>query len=114
MGYTKDHVEIVLKAGSVIAEVSITPLKGTTAASLSSSMNTAKRDTIAASMAAKVKKVPSIETALADGKTLADLKTIHEEPEIAAPPATPEVPTGAAGSDCRATSPMSVRNRLKN
>jgi len=86
-GYKKDHVEVVLKAGSVIAEVSVTPLAGSTAAALTSKIDTTVQTAMEAAVVAGIKAVPKITSALADGKTLADLTISSTAPlESAADP----------------------------
>jgi len=72
-GYTKDHVMVTLKAGSVIAVVTVTPVAGKTAAALEESLTATTQTTMKNAVLAKVKVVPSIDKALADGKTISDL-----------------------------------------
>jgi len=100
-GYKKEHVSVVLKAGSVIAEVTITPLAGSTAAALSSSIDTTKHTSMKADVLAGVKAVPDIESAVADGKMLKDLTVTGPAPAVitvAAPTPAKAKPASTSGA----------------
>jgi len=75
--YTSDDVAVELKAGSVVAEATVTP-KGETASALQSKASEATmKASLETAVKAKVVAVPNLETALTSG-TLADISTTSE------------------------------------
>ena len=95
-GYTKNHIAVVLKSGfaahmlslntlvDIIAEVSITPKQGATAAALIvSSLHASARGAITTTMLTKVKAIPYIQDAVVFGKALGDLAVTSEAPTTA-------------------------------
>jgi len=98
-GYKLEHVSVVLKKGSIKAEVTITPLAGSTAAALSSSITT-QLTSMKATVLAAVKKVPGIESAVADGKMLANLTVESSAPEVITVTAKPKVSSTSGAPAC--------------
>jgi len=108
--YTKDHIEITLSKGSVIAKVDIMPASGSDGAALKSTMDTTS-STVTQAVLAKVKEMPEVKsgTMLELGKGLADLTvTATTAVEVAAvtPSTTKKVAPGiVADVGIRATLP---------
>jgi len=82
-GYASSDIEVTLSSGSVIADVSVTPTTDSTAAALTTSLDSTKQMTMKQAVLTKVKAAPSIETALATGKTLDDLAVTVSAPAVA-------------------------------
>jgi len=89
-GYKLEHVEVSLKAGSVIADVTITPLAGTKASAVSASLDATKQTALNKQAALVVSLLPDMDKALAAGKTKADIATevTGSAPTVAAGPGT--------------------------
>jgi len=73
-GYTKDHIEITLSKGSVIAKVDITPSSGSDSAALQSTMATTA-STVTKAVLSKVKEMDAVKngSAMEFGKKAEDL-----------------------------------------
>merc|ERR1711865_560294 len=82
-GYKLEHVSVVLKKGSIKAEVTITQLTS-----------------MKATVLAAVKKVPGIESAVADGKMLANLTVESSAPEVITVTAKPKVSSTSGAPAC--------------
>lgn len=78
-GYTKNHIDLTLSAGSVKASYSITPLPGSDIAALTATV-TSKKDAFKTSVASKVKAMPEVSAILEAGKTIADLVVTATDP----------------------------------
>jgi len=73
--YTSDDIVVVLKSGSVVAEVTVTP-KGETAAKLQSNVAVPSvKTSLETNVQEKVVAVPDLATALVDGAALTDVST---------------------------------------
>jgi len=81
-GHTKDHIKVKLRSGSIKAEVSVTPKAATTAAQVSSALTAAKIQKMRTSVMAKVTAVPNIETVLAAGRKMGDVKLTSTAPSV--------------------------------
>jgi hypothetical protein len=97
-GYTKNHIKVVLKAGSVVAETTITPLQGSTATELTETFTLTKQNAMTAAVVAQVKLVDSLGTALVTGKTMADLEAVATAPAVQAAATTTAKPSIEASS----------------
>jgi len=91
--YTSDEIAVVLKAGSVVAEVTVTP-KGETATALQAKASgTTMKAALETAVLAKVVAVPNLETALTSG-TLADVVAT----DTTVPSGTDTTGTGTTGT----------------
>jgi hypothetical protein len=76
-GYTKNHVDVTLSAGSVVANVVITPLTTSTASVLETTVTSAK-SAVQSAVVTKVKSLPNINTYLNAGTSANDLTAVQE------------------------------------
>jgi hypothetical protein len=105
-GYTRDDIDVVLSAGSIKAEVSITPKAGSTADELQTTVS-ASQDTMKTSVTTMITQVSGVEQALDTGMSLSDVSTTSvvvidgsppSTPSPPSPPSPPSVPTADDGS----------------
>lgn len=112
--YSADQVVVTLKAGSVIADVTITPLAGTQASAVSTSLDATKQSAMQKSAATSVSALPGIEKALASGKTKANIASdvTVSSPVVAAAqtqaPTTASTPLSASASSTTASPLLSL------
>jgi len=96
--YKLDNIKVTLKKGSVIANVVITPVAGTTSSALIASLDSSKQTQLQKAAAAKVTLVPGIDSALADGKKTTDIATgvTGSAPVAVAPVSTASASSGSS------------------
>jgi len=96
--YKLENIKVTLKKGSVIANVVITPVAGTTSSALIASLDPSKQTQLQKAAAAKVTLVPGIDSALADGKKTTDIATgvTGSAPVAVAPVSTASASSGSS------------------
>jgi hypothetical protein len=94
-GYTKDDLMVALSAGSIIADVTITPKSGTTADALKSTV-TASKGAMETSVTTQVTAVEGVDKALESGMTLSDVSASSVVTTEAAPTPAPPSDTSEA------------------
>jgi len=96
--YTKEDVGVALRAGSIIADVTITAKSGVTGAQLANTLSGAQG--VAANVQSKVIAVPNLGSVLETGKKLSDVKVsatapVAGEKKTFLPTKAPDGPTAA-------------------
>jgi hypothetical protein len=76
-GYTDNHVNVALSAGSVVATVVITPVTSSDANALQTTVQNAK-SAVQNAVQTKMKSLPNIATYLDAGKSVSDLTAVQE------------------------------------
>lgn len=80
-GYTSDDLKITLSAGSVKANVEVTPMPGSSSTLLQSNIATEK-DAIATAVVADVKTMPNVNAVLQSGTTADKLEATADAPQM--------------------------------